>query len=402
MSRGVIVVGGGIVGCASAYFCARDGMRVKLLEQHAIGHGASGRNPGFLWLHCRTPGFALDMSRAGRALCPRLRDELPGGFEFRASGGLMYFTTPEQGAVFQEFITARRRDGLKITLIDGAEVRRLVPPVRDDVLGASYCSEDAQIDTPSVLAALARGARHEGATIREHAAVTGLVRDGDRFVGVETDEGRITGDAIVLATGAWTPPLLARCDIEAPIGVERLQILRTAAVPWRIEPLVYGPLAARQYALFRDLPAWDSAAFTCELERDGLTLLPLLVQQSSGALLVGCATDYPPDLEPRPTLSGIALVAGAMRDAYPDLATAAVTSTWAGALPFTTDQRPIIDEVAPGLFVAAGHAFGNTTGLVSAQALSQLIAGRTPAFDISSCRLDRPLDAIEAGTATQW
>ena len=112
--RDVIVVGGGIVGCATAYFCAREGMRVTLLERKTIGYGASGRNPGWLWLHCRTPGFALDISRAGRKLYPELLDELPGGFEFRPSGGLMYFMTPDQGAVFEAFVAARRADGLDI------------------------------------------------------------------------------------------------------------------------------------------------------------------------------------------------------------------------------------------------------------------------------------------------
>ena len=195
MTRSVVVVGGGIVGCATAYFCAREGMSVTLVERKTIGYGASGRNPGWLWLHCRTPGFALDISRAGRALYPELLRDLPGGFEFRPSGGLMYFTTPEQGAVFEAFVAARQADGLDMSLIDGAEVRRLVPPIREDVLGASYCTEDAQIVTSTVVDALVRGARGEGATIREGITVTGLVRDGDRVVGVETDTGRIAADA---------------------------------------------------------------------------------------------------------------------------------------------------------------------------------------------------------------
>ena len=140
-------------------------MDVTLLERMSVGYGASGRNPGWLWLHCRTPGFALEISRAGRKLYPQLLDELPGGFEFRPSGGLMYFMTPGQGAVFEAFVAARQADGLDISLIDGAEVRRLVPPIRDDVLGASYCSEDAQIVTSTVVDALVRGATRRG---RDH------------------------------------------------------------------------------------------------------------------------------------------------------------------------------------------------------------------------------------------
>jgi glycine/D-amino acid oxidase-like deaminating enzyme len=403
VSRTVLIVGGGIVGCAAAYYCAREGMAVTLVERRTIGYGASGRNPGWLWLHCRTPGFALDISRAGRALYPELLAELPGGFEFRASGGLMYFITPDQGAVFEEFVAARRGDGLDIALIDGAEVRRLVPPIRPDVLGASYCPEDAQIVTSTFLEALVRGATAEGAVIREGISVERLAFDGDRVIGVESDTGPIRADVTVIATGAWSTSLLAPAAIDVPIGGERLQIVSTVAQPFRVEPLVYGPNATKQYALFSELPSWDPALFTTEGEdRDGLTLLPLLVQRASGELLLGCATDYPDDLDPTPTLAGLAQIAEGFARDFPSLRNVPVTRAWAGLLPFTSDQAPIIDEVAPGLFVGAGHAFGNTAGPVTGKILSQLIAGQAPDFDISECRYGRPLDPIAVGSPTHW
>jgi glycine/D-amino acid oxidase-like deaminating enzyme len=400
----VIVVGGGIVGCATAYFSAREGMSVTLLERRTIGYGASGRNPGWLWLHCRTPGFALDISRAGRKLYPELLDELPGGFEFRPSGGLMYFMTPDQGAVFEAFVAARKADGLDIELIDGAAVRHLVPPIRDDVLGASYCSEDAQIVTSTVVDALIRGARAQGATIREGVAVESIVFDGDRAVGVDTDAGRFKADAIVIATGAWSTSFLAPTGIDVPIGGERLQLVSTIPQPqfW-IEPLVYGPNATKQYALFRDLSSWDAALFTTEGEdRDGLTFLPLLVQRTSGEVLLGCATDYPEELDPTPTMAGLAQIAEGFAADFPALRNVPITKAWAGILPFTSDQAPVIDEVMPGLFLGAGHAFGNTSGPITGRVLSQLIAGREPDFDISECRYGRPLDPIAVGEPTHW
>ena len=78
----VVIVGGGIVGCATAYFCARDDMAVTLIESERVAFGASGRNPGFVWLHCRNPGFGLQISLAGRALYDELASELP-PFGFR-------------------------------------------------------------------------------------------------------------------------------------------------------------------------------------------------------------------------------------------------------------------------------------------------------------------------------
>src|SRR3954465_16009811 len=106
-------------------------------------------------------------------------EDLPEPSSRSAEGGLMYFKTPEQGEGFEQFVAARRADGLDIELIDGSEVRRLIPPIREDVLGASFCSEDAQINTPTVVSALAAGARAEGALIREGVAVHDLFWDGE-------------------------------------------------------------------------------------------------------------------------------------------------------------------------------------------------------------------------------
>ncbi len=378
-------------------------MDVTLLERRTLGYGASGRNPGWIYLHGRTPGFALDIAKAGRAMFPELLRDLPGGFEFRASGGLIYFRTADQGTVFEEFVAARRADGLDMVLIDGAEVRRLVPPIRQDVLGASYCTEDAQMDTSTFVEALGRGARAAGAVIQEGVTVDRLALDGDRVVGVETDAGRFDADATVIAMGAWSTAILAGVGVDVPIGGERLQIMSTTPQPFWVEPLVYGPNATKQYALFRDLPSWDPALFSGDRDAgDESVLLPLLVQRASGEVLLGCATDYPGDLDPNPTLAGLAQVARGFAMDFPSLRNVPITRAWAGYLPFTSDQAPVIDEVLPGLFVAAGHAFGNSAGPVTGRVISDLVAGREPSFDISACRYGRPLDPIVVGEPTHW
>jgi glycine/D-amino acid oxidase-like deaminating enzyme len=403
VSGKVIVVGGGIVGCATAYFAAQTGMDVVLLERQQCGFGASGRNPGFVWLHCRNPGFALEVSRAGRRLYERLLKELPGGFEFRADGGLIYFTTPEQGKVMEEFVAARRSDGLQMELIEGAEVRRLVPPIREDVLGASFCAEDAQINTPTVVRALAEGALREGAEVREGITAEEVVFSGDRAVGVRTDAGRIDGDAIVVAAGAWSRDLLKGAGIDLAIGAERLQVVATEPLPVEIGPVVYGPLAAKQYALFRDLPSWDSALFTASCEaQHGVEILQLVAQRANGEVLMGCPMDYPPEIDFRPTLSGLAATARAIGDDFPGLANAPVSRVWAGVLPYTTDTAPVIDEAVPGLFVASGHVFGNSAGPMTGLLITQLIQGHQPDLDLSECSFGRPLGDVHTGAASRW
>ena len=399
----VIVVGGGLVGTATAYYAAREGMQVTLLEQRHTGYGASGRNPGFVWLHCRNPGWALEISLAGRALYDELARDLPQPFEFRAEGGIIYFKTPEQGVVFEEFVKSRQADGLDMELIDGQAVRELVGPIRPDVLGASFCSNDAQINTPTVVAALAAGARAEGVDVREGIEVTALVESGDRVVGVETDDGRITADVVVIATGAWTSKLLAEHGITAHIGIERLQVLATAPRPLDIRPVVYGPLAAKQYALFTDLASWNLDDFLAPYETEaGNWMLQLVSQRANGETLIGCPMDYPDAVTHDVTLKGLRDIALAISDDFPGLRDVAIDRMWAGVLPFTSDQHPIVDFVRPGLFLAAGHIFGNAAGPMTGKLVSQMLAGRQPEIEMSACRWDRVLESVADGESMHW
>jgi glycine/D-amino acid oxidase-like deaminating enzyme len=399
----VIVIGGGLVGSSTAYFAAREGIKVTLLEQVQPGYGASGRNPGFVWLHCRNPGWALDVSFAGRKLYDDLARDLPVPFEFRAEGGLIYFTDEAQVPVFTEFVEARRADGLDMHLIDGAEVRKLVEPIRSDVVGASYCTDDAQINTPTVVAALAAGAIAEGADIREGVTVTQLLYDGDRVVGVDSTAGKFYADTVVVASGPWTEKLMDASGLKVNVGRERLQVIASKPVAPQIRPIVYGPSTAKQYALFRDLPSWDEDAFTTDIERElGAWMLALAAQRANGEILFGCPMDYPADVDHSPTIQGLKAIAQYVAEDFPGLGDIAVDRMWAGTLPFTSDMVPIVDQAGPGLFIAAGHVFGNSSGPMTGKLVSQLLRGVKPEIDLTEVRWDRHLDPIVPGQTVHW
>jgi sarcosine oxidase subunit beta len=404
MTKGsVIVVGGGIVGVSTAYFAAREGYAVTLFEQRSLAFGASGRNAGFVWLQGRNRGWALDASFAGLKLYEELRAELAAPFEFRSEGGMIYFTEEAQAPVFEEFVAARRTDGLHISLIDNPTVRELVSPIRPDVLGAAFCEDDAQINTPTVVQAIAAGARAEGATLHEGVSVLELLRDGERVVGVATSDGLRHADHVVVASGAWTENLMRPSGFEARIGRERLQVLLTEPLPRQIRPVVYGPETAKQYALFRELPSWDEEAFLTSIERDlGAWMLTLAAQRANGSILLGCPMDYPAEMNHSADLSGLEATLRRVREDFPGLRHAPVDRVWAGVLPFTSDMAPIIDVVAPGLIVAAGHVHGNATGPITGKLVSQLLLGVEPELDLSEVRWDRELEPIAPQTIVHW
>lgn len=391
------------MGASTAYFAAREGLDVTLVEMHERAHGASGRNAGYVWLHCRNPGWALDVSMAGRSLLDDLVAELPVPFEFRAEGGLIYFTDEAQAPVFQQFVEARRRDGLTMSLLDGREVRDLVEPIRPDVLGASFCADDAQIKTSEVVNALVEGAIVEGARVLEGVTMTKVIQAGGRVVGIETSAGDFLGDTVVIATGAWTEKLLATNQVETRIGRERLQVVATKPLPAQIRPVVYGPQTAKQYELFRQLPAWSEDAFiTDEERRTGEWMLSLAAQRANGEILFGCPMDYPAEVDHHPTVHGIAATLRYIEEDFPALAGVGLDRIWAGVLPFTSDHLPIVDEVLPGMIVAAGHVFGNSSGPMTGKLISQMLVGEEPEIDISDLRYDRELDPVVPGQIVHW
>jgi glycine/D-amino acid oxidase-like deaminating enzyme len=388
----VIVVGGGIVGAATAYFLAQRKLRVLLIEAETPAWGASGRNPGYQWLHTRRAGLQMELGLAGRRLADRLAQELD-GFEFRPCGGMIYFFDERQRPLFETLVAERRAAGLPMELLDAKQARAHCPALSERVAGATWNPLDAHQNTQKLVDALVASAERQGARILRKTRVESLIMDGRRCLGVRTATDSFMADRVVLAAGSWTPKLLAPHGIEVPITAMRLQVVETEPAPFRFAPLLYGPTALKQYAFIRDLPGYSDVGTTHPLEGtfDGLEFLELAVQREDGRLLLGCPMDFP-GLDDRPTVAGVALTLAVLSDAMPAIKSLAVERVWAGLLPQTPDALPIIGPVPDieGLLLNAGHVFGNLAGPVSGKMVAQAVTGEATDFDLALFRLDRP------------
>jgi glycine/D-amino acid oxidase-like deaminating enzyme len=391
-SPDVLVIGGGIIGTAAAYHLARRGAAVTLIEADELAYGATGRNLGYIWIHTRRPGPELELVMHLRRELEELQGILDDDFGLRTDGGLLYVHTEEQLSTLREFVERRQADGVDIRVIDGDEARSLAPILPDTVIGASFCPLDAQMESTRYVRAFAKAAARHGARIVEHAPVRAVERDGSRIGRVVTDEGSFTPDLVVVAAGAWTPELLRQVGVEIPIHAMRLQIVQTAPMERTLGPVLYGPAAVKQYKIFRELPSFRAEHWANEAEaRHGKALLEAVCQREDGSYLLGCAMDYPGPVW-EPDLAGVALVTEALPAIMPALKAARFARAWAGILPFTTDNLPIIDRV-PGLddaYVAAGHVFGNGAGPTTGRIIADMIMGGEPIMDLTPFRADRP------------
>jgi glycine/D-amino acid oxidase-like deaminating enzyme len=392
LSPDVLVIGGGIVGAASAYHLARRGADVLLLEADQLASGATGRNLGFIWLHTRRAGPELDLVMATRNGLEDLPEELGADFGLRCRGGLTYFTSEAQAVVMREFVERRTADGVPMQLLDGAEAREVAPILPESVVGATFCPLDAQIDSRRYVRAFASAAQRLGATVHEGTAARAIEVDGSRITRVHTDLGPVSAGQVVLAAGAWSPVIGRQLGLDLPIHPMRLQVVQTEPMPPRLEHLLYGPAAIKQYSIFQELDSFSAEPFETDIERRlGLALLEAACQAADGSYLLGIAMDYP-GFDWKPDLAGIALVTEGMLAALPELRGARFARAWAGVLPFTSDALPLIGRV-PGqddLIVAAGHVFGNAAGPTTGRLVADLICGDDPVIDPAPFRPDRP------------
>lgn len=333
MSR-IIVVGGGVIGCAVAERLARDRHQVLVLERDHVAAHASGAAAGLLAPAEIGNGPEAEDGRRSLALFEDLvpRVERTGvSVEFRRGESIR----PALSA--SEERRLRKGEG---RWVDAAEARRLEPGLQAHVRGATI-AEEAQITPPRFVEALARTALAAGAEIREGAPVGQILARGGRVHGVATADGTLEADWVVLAAGPWSPALASPLGVALDIRPSRGQLVT---------------LRTRRPALRRML-TWQTS---------------YLVPKPGGTIIAG-STEEEAGFDARPTAQGVAQLLTFAQTAVPELEAAVVERVWAALRPRTPDDRAVVGAIpeAPGLVVAGGH---NREGILLAPLTANRVA----------------------------
>lgn len=366
----VIVIGAGIVGNATAYYLAKNGMSVTVLEaSDFIGNGGSSRNGGGVRQSGRNPKELPLMTWGVKNIWPTLSDELGCDTEYTQAGNLRLGKTEQHRAILKGLADAAVKCGVDVRMLDSDEVKEINPYLSDEVLCASWCPTDGHANPLITTLGYYKKARELGVQFVTGAPVTRILRTKGKITGVETPEQIFCSDNVVVAAGYESNAILEGVGVYIPMKKHALTCLVTEAEP----------------QMFRQMLGTAMADFYGH-------------QTKHGSFVMGGTDGFdevPQRIDDSYPLVGSSMISATSRGIlgyFPMLKNAKVVRAWGGYADFSVDAVATVskcDEV-PGLYIECGftgHGFG--IGPAAAYNIASLIASGSCPADISPLRYDR-------------
>jgi glycine oxidase len=351
MAVRVIVVGGGIAGCAAALELAERGATVAVVDRDQPGTGATGASAGMLAPQYESGGpeqpfwFGLESARLWPDFARRLEALTQWPVGFRTDGMLVANRDSEEEEAAREALKWQREAGLEGEVVSAPAARSFHAGTSQEVPSYTWLPGEAQVDTQRLAVGLADAVRATGGRVRVGNGVREILTRGGRASGAALQDGtRLEADAVVIAAGAWSPLLvgLPRALPVRPVRGQILRLLPDAPSPW---PLL--------------------------CNHEGRYLVP----RENGTLLVG-STMEEAGYDDSVTDEGRGILIASALELFPGLQEARVVERWAGLRPLTPDTWPVLgpEPAMDGLFYATGYGRnGILFAPLTARAVADLI-----------------------------
>ncbi len=373
----VVVVGGGIIGAACAYYLSGAGASVRVLERRWVANGTSRACDGLILVSDKPSPAESILAQTSAHLWAELADTLDQDFEYVRSGAIVLAETAEELAEAGRKAARLQQSGIRAEVLHAAGLHALEPNLAPDLAGGIYYPDEAQVDARLATVALLQAARRQGAVLQEGVEVTGLRQAADgRVVAVTTQAGDVAGDVIVLAAGVWSEQIAATIGLALPVRPRKGHILVTGRVPGLIRhPLLEGSYSASVHTAAEE----TQVALVAEMT-------------AGGTLLLGSSREFA-GFDRSVSEAIIRAIAARAVRFLPALARTSVIRSYAGLRPWTPDHLPLIGpaglgpaggpaDLPTGLFLATGHE-GAGIGLapVTGQIVADwIMSGQMPAL----------------------
>ena len=406
-----VIIGGGIMGCSTAWYLAQKGLKVVLLERDKIAFQQSGRNWGFVRTLCRDP-LELPVANLALSIWPDLSESLDQDIGWRRSGCMFLADSDRERSSYEQWLSDS--DGLiaDTQMLEPAEVQARFPHIKSTNLGAIIAENDGQADPVAATLAFASAARQAGATLIESCGVQQITTEGGAVSGVTSELGAIRSRIVICTAGAKSHQLLKNVIPALPQKNVRSTVALSEPIPDLKLPCFVGRgLGLRQRSDGSCLLATDAGAdidITLDSLRASSYFLPELMRnQKSFAVKFGkpffddlfsrfarpsrrCpARARTPDI---PVNRKRVEEAQAIFSQIFGRSAPRIVKTWAGNIDVMPDALPVIDASTPvqGLAIAtgfSGHGFG--LGPAIGKILAEVCTGSEIAIDLGPFSADR-------------
>ena len=378
------VVGGGVIGTSVAYYCAKEGFDVTLVEAGEIASGTSSKCEGDFLVSDKLPGYDSQLSRLSLELYGSLQDELDCPVEISHKGSLLVAETDVEMEKMAELCRLQRDAGLAVRMMDRKELREEVPLIADDIPGACETAIDGALNPMALCNAFAYQTKKLGGRVVSRAPVNAIRQKTGGGFAIRTAGDTFNADVVVNCGGVWAPEIAAMVGLKVPVEPRQGQLI--------VAEQTCRPAPRKMYEFGYMMAKFQSGDYVRPVPRNIEEEMVTFIYEpteSHNFLLGGsrrfCGMDTSTDIK---VLKAIAQRAVRFIPALKDIK---VIRTFAGLRPYTPDHMPIISDTSvPGYYIAAGHeGDGISFAPITGRLIAQMVKGESLPIDPKPLRYDR-------------
>ncbi len=386
------IIGGGAIGTATAYFLAKSGQKVLLLERGSVAGESSSKCDGNVQVGDSPAGTDTEMICKSLQLFPQVVKDLDLDVQWKSCTSMFAFETEAEQEAGRLLAEEKYAAGVPMRMLDKQEIHFLEPNLASDIPGGILTDGDGQVNPMLLCLGLLRRAVQYGAVFYTGTRVQSMEKTDGGFL-IRTLEQDYRAVNVVAAAGVWTPDIGRMVGIEIPILPRQGQILVTETVNNFVHRTVteFGYIMTRQES--RDFVRNT----TPDMEKFGVAAL--LEPTEGGTLLIGSSRRFDGYNIQNDDRVIRAMVQRVCRF-FPKLADIHMIRCYAGLRPYTADHRPILSATpVEGFYIASGHeGSGIALSVITGLLMDELLCGRPLSLDLEPYCFSRFQEKVSGQT----